>query len=294
MNTSVPGVHTCIATSYNNGCSVVKTYTVLQDIVPPALVDRGTFTLDCSPNPTVLIQPQFTGTTTGFTYSWTAPSNVLISNPTASYQIANGVGIYKVVVTNTLNGCVSSAIFDVIPGTLTAQFTPDKDKGFAPLSVQFSNLSTSSNGSSSITCLWNFSNGQTSTQFNSSTTFNSPGIYTVVLIATKGPCQDTSYHVITVESPSSLEVPNIFTPNGDGVNDVFRLIATQLKNIRIIIFDRWGNRVYEVESETGNIAWDGKNLQGKECAAGVYFYVLTAKGQDDTEYEKKGNITLSR
>jgi len=47
MNTSVPGVHTCIATSYINGCSVVKTYTVLQDIVPPALVDGDPLESTC-------------------------------------------------------------------------------------------------------------------------------------------------------------------------------------------------------------------------------------------------------
>jgi gliding motility-associated-like protein len=61
-----------------------------------------------------------------------------------------------------------------------------------------------------------------------------------------------------------------------------------------MIFDRWGNRVYEVTSETGNFAWDGKNLQGKDCADGTYFYVITAKGKDEVEYEQKGNVSLYR
>ncbi|MCE3229545.1 MAG: gliding motility-associated C-terminal protein, partial [Bacteroidetes bacterium] len=60
------------------------------------------------------------------------------------------------------------------------------------------------------------------------------------------------------------------------------------------IFDRWGNRVYEVTSNTGNIAWDGKSLDGKECPAGTYFYIIKAKGKDAKDYDMKGNVSLYR
>jgi hypothetical protein len=49
-----------------------------------------------------------------------------------------------------------------------------------------------------------------------------------------------------------------------------------------------------VQSETGNFAWDGKNLQGKNCAGGVYFYLIKGIGRDEKEYEKKGQVTLVR
>jgi gliding motility-associated-like protein len=91
-----------------------------------------------------------------------------------------------------------------------------------------------------------------------------------------------------------MEVPNIFSPNKDGVNDFFRLVASNLAEVSVVIYDRWGNKVYETESATGNFAWDGKNLQGKDCAPGVYFYIINAKGKDDKPYEKKGNVTLVR
>ncbi|MBK7309364.1 MAG: gliding motility-associated C-terminal domain-containing protein [Sphingobacteriaceae bacterium] len=94
--------------------------------------------------------------------------------------------------------------------------------------------------------------------------------------------------------PSKLEVPNVFTPNGDKVNDVFRLIAASLLEIEATIFDRWGNKVYEVTSGTGNIGWDGKNMFGKECPSGTYFYMIKAKGKDAQEYDLKGNVTLFR
>ena len=64
--------------------------------------------------------------------------------------------------------------------------------------------------------------------------------------------------------------------------------------ITALIHDRWGNKVYETTSNTGNIAWDGKNFQGAECSPGVYFYIIKASGKDGKEYSNKGNVTLMR
>ncbi|MFN7910556.1 MAG: gliding motility-associated C-terminal domain-containing protein, partial [Bacteroidota bacterium] len=97
-----------------------------------------------------------------------------------------------------------------------------------------------------------------------------------------------------VDIPSKLEVPNVFTPNGDNSNDVFFVKASNLTEITAVIFDRWGNKVYDVVSKTGNIAWDGKNFKGQECPSGTYFYVIKGSGKDGTEYEKKGNLSLFR
>jgi gliding motility-associated-like protein len=110
----------------------------------------------------------------------------------------------------------------------------------------------------------------------------------------KGNCQDIAKKIIKVDIPSKLEVPNVFTPNGDGSNDIFFLSAANLTEITALIFDRWGNKVYELTSNTGNIAWDGKNQTGKDVAEGTYFYVITAKGKDDEAYSTKGNLSLYR
>ncbi len=61
-----------------------------------------------------------------------------------------------------------------------------------------------------------------------------------------------------------------------------------------MIYDRWGTKVFEVTSDTGNFAWDGTNLQGQKCAEGVYFYVLHATGADDQQYDMNGNVSLFR
>jgi gliding motility-associated-like protein len=299
LNTSIPGVHTCVATSAINGCSVVRTYTVIQDITPPAVANIGqSFTLDCGNNPTTQICVVLTTTISGLTYTWDVlPNTTTLSSLTTSCITVGNLGEYACTITNTVNGCKTQANYEVIPGNLNVDFTPDKQEGFAPLTVNFTNNSSSSTGSQSITSNWYFGNGSTATNTNNATmntTYNSPGIYTVVLIATKGTCIDTAIKIIKVEIPSQMEVPNIFSPNKDGVNDFFRLVASNLAEVSVVIYDRWGNKVYETESATGNFAWDGKNLQGKDCAPGVYFYIINAKGKDDKPYEKKGNVTLVR
>ncbi|MCX8080417.1 MAG: gliding motility-associated C-terminal domain-containing protein, partial [Bacteroidia bacterium] len=298
LNTSIPGVHTCIATSQINGCSVVRTYTVVQDITPPTLDPKQAFILECNNNPTVQILPSIISPTSGMTYSWIPPYGATVTpNLTSSVITTNYPGLYRFIVTNTVNGCISQITYTVVNGTITANFTPEPPEGFAPLQVNFINNSSTSLGNLNIQSTWYYGNGTsasyTQTQ-NGSAVYNAPGIYTVVLVVKKGACIDTVVKTIKVDMPSQLEVPNIFSPNKDGVNDVFRLVATNLSEVNVVIFDRWGNKVYETESKSGNFAWDGKNLQGKDCAAGVYFYVIKAKGKDDKPFEKKGNVTLVR
>jgi gliding motility-associated-like protein len=298
-NTTAPGSHTAISVSSVNGCSTSATYVVASDFTPPALSPAPNFTLDCSNNPTVLIIPVITPTAGPYTFTWTAPPDVLISNPFGRNLLANLTGLYKLAVTNTVNGCVAFETYYVVPGDIKADFIPSVNSGFAPLQVTFNNTSQTSTGASSINCLWSFGNGVATPSIVSNTisptvTYSTAGTYSVLLQVSKGGCTDTAMKIIVVEVPSKLEIPNVFTPNGDKVNDIFRVIASNLSEIDAQIYDRWGNLVYSVVSETGNIAWDGKNLQGKDCPSGTYFYVIKAKGKDGEEYNEKGNVSLFR
>mgnify|MGYP000550117058 CR=1 FL=1 len=95
---------------------------------------------------------------------------------------------------------------------------------------------------------------------------------------------------------TQLYLPSAFTPNGDGLNDFFRIPPGSLNSLSsLVIYDRWGNKVYELLNATnGNVAWDGKNQAGTDCAEGTYYYILKATGKDDKAYEYKGNISLFR
>ena len=298
FNTTSAGTHTSISMSVVNGCTYSATYIVASDFVPPALNVSPAFTLDCATNPTVTLTPSITGSSAGFTYSWTVPAGALTSALTGSALTTNYTGGYMVVVTNTLNGCVNQAFYQVVEGGIKASFNAIPNYGVAPLNVTFNNTSSTSTGATSIISTWGYGNGAvTQTVYNTqptSATYTAAGTYIVYLQVKKGLCIDTAMRTVIVDLPSKLEVPNVFTPNGDKSNDIFRLRATNLSELYIIIYDRWGTKVYELTSETGNFAWDGKAQTGKECAAGVYFYIIKGTGKDGQVYDLRGNVSLFR
>lgn len=301
FNTTAAGTHTSISTSVVNGCTYSATYIVASDLVPPSVDFTPIYTLDCGNNQatiTTVATP-----TNDLTYYWNAfPPGVVVTNRTKPFILGSQIGEYGVIVTNTVNGCKTSGVYDVVPGSLNVDFTPNTQYGYSPLLVTFQNNSSSSITGGTMIATWSFGNGSIFTNtytngisiFIPTTTYSAAGSYSVLLNINKGTCKGTQIKIINVEIPSKLEVPNVFTPNGDKVNDVFRLITSSLAEVQASIFDRWGNKVYEVDSDTGNIEWNGKNQFGKDCPSGVYFYVIKANGKDGQEYNVKGNVSLFR
>jgi gliding motility-associated-like protein len=106
-----------------------------------------------------------------------------------------------------------------------------------------------------------------------------------------------------VVEPSELDAPNVFTPNGDGVNDYFLVQAKSLKSFKITIFSRSGHKVYEFEQTEEKFEWEGWDgtIQGKGenfAQPGVYYYVIEAVGWDAERYRGhppyKGFVYLYR
>jgi gliding motility-associated-like protein len=108
-------------------------------------------------------------------------------------------------------------------------------------------------------------------------------------------CQtsDTSEIIATTINPfgNGIYIPNAFTPNGDGSNDIFRVYGTAINSVRLQIYNQWGDMVFS--STDLAIGWDGNN-KGNKSPASVYTYTLEAKMQDGTDIVKKGTFTLIR
>ena len=168
----------------------------------------------------------------------------------------------------------------------TASFAADSTEGCVPLTVHFSNTSTLA-----TSYFWDFGNGNTSTDLNPKYTFDKIGRYNACLTVTDNDnCTDKMCTKIDVYIIPRFVIPNVFTPNGDGVNDVFTIKGSGLESVHGEIYNRWGQKEYEWDTTNGG--WDGHSASGAACNEGTYYFVLKIKGMDAKEYEEKGSLTL--
>lgn len=94
-------------------------------------------------------------------------------------------------------------------------------------------------------------------------------------------------------SESKLEMPNAFSPNGDGINDIYKAKDGHRSIIEFhgYIFNRWGQKLFEWTDINGG--WNGK-YKGQEAKPGVYFCLVNAKGADGREFHIKRDVNLFR
>lgn len=133
--------------------------------------------------------------------------------------------------------------------------------------------------------------------------FTEAGSHRIVLYATFINGNDTVAYTkdywqdaqpITIQiSESKLEMPNAFSPNGDGINDIYRAKNNYQSIVEFdaYIFNRWGQKIYEWHDPAGG--WDGK-FNGKDVKQGVYFVLVKAKGADGRKYNIKKDVNLLR
>ena len=114
-------------------------------------------------------------------------------------------------------------------------------------------------------------------------TFMEKGNYRAVVVVSNSDCELDSVEFTISVSESMLLIPNVFTPNGDGANDEFRVAYRSLKEFHCWVYNRWGHLVYEWTDPAKG--WDG-TIGGKPAAEGAYFYVIRALGTDADENAK--------
>lgn len=93
-------------------------------------------------------------------------------------------------------------------------------------------------------------------------------------------------------SQSNVDVPNVFTPNNDGVNDFFKIRTNGYETLRCTIYDRYGSVVYEFFGLNGS--WDGRTHAGMECSNGTYFVILNLGVEGGESKSFQGDLQLLR
>ena len=220
-------------------------------------------------------------------------------NDTSSFvHIYDLAGTYNVnVILSDDDGCQVPYLLDPITifyADIDAFFTSSMSEGQVTESFVFDDQSTSTL-SNIVSWDWDFSTSTISNNTDQDVEFSSEnsGEQTIILtVSDTNGCSD-SYQLQVLIS-ADFTIPNVFTPNADGVNDFFSLDFDAFNGYDFVIVNRWGNVVMDGNDFSGTKMWDGNNKQGKECAEGVYFYKFIGHFYDDSSIIKHGNVTLIR
>jgi len=143
-----------------------------------------------------------------------------------------------------------------------------------------------------LTYFWDFGDGTTSSDFEPKHIYSDTYDHKITLDVTSEIGCKSRIELYYI-APSTVYVPNAFTPNADGLNDFLEVKANNLRAFKMIIYDRWGNKVYELDSPDQR--WGGNNQGGGYYLEnGVYNYVIKGKDDKGIEFVQKGSVNLIR
>jgi hypothetical protein len=260
---------------------VEKEITVIE-----APVIRATGAAGCFP---LLLQAELVSGVAGGTFVWYdsrgdsvgTGAQLILPGPVAdsTYSVEYRVG-----------SCGSSRVSVSVQGVPTPVLTgvsatpPLQPAPEGPVNIDFTALYQAP-ANSPVNFTWFFGDGgQYSSSQPQAAHLYSPGVYTLTLIAAIGDCRDTLTVTVEVLGSRQLIIPNVFTPNGDGINDVWIPVGAGIRRMDIRIYDRWGKILYQ-----GAGPW-----RGEEAIEGVYTYVVDVEFLDGSRVSRAGTVTLLR
>ena len=283
----------------NAGCASVRA--PVNVVVAPAPVVIATNTSICPGNSATLTATSSDPAATINWYATATNNNILYSGSSFVTPIINTATSYYAQAVDNSTGCVS--VLSVVQVNILQQLP-------APT------VTVESTTSSSVTFQWNAVDGATGYQvsIDNGQTFTNPSsgsnglTHTItglqpeqsvtILVQALGAadCQlSSSSTAVTAQAVNPFSnviyVPNAFTPNGDGNNDIVYVHSESIRSLKFYIYDQWGELLYTSTSQQSG--WDG-SYHGKKEPVGVYVYYLEAIMNDGKQINKKGTITLLR
>jgi gliding motility-associated-like protein len=280
------GVYTLLVTDPANGCTASST--VLVDASEVLLPTATSVAPDCiTPTGTIV----FSGGATG-SYLYSIDDGAHFSQDSVFANLP--AGLYPTVVQDA-GGCEQTATVD-LPGVtpLTVDLGPDQTvpAGAAVLLQPALNIPADEVAAA----VWTPATGLDCADCLSPIATALQGLtYTVLVTSTSG-CTGTASVVIRVEVQDHIYVPNVFSPDADGENDIFRVYTNMpLANFEMAVFDRWGGLLFQTDDMSSG--WDG-SARGKALQPGVYAYFIRFDyAEANGEVEKRlleGGVLLVR
>ncbi|CAN5912326.1 hypothetical protein BH11BAC7_BH11BAC7_14340 [soil metagenome] len=296
--------------SVNTNVVVTTTYTVVLTDNCGTAPDSSTITVTVNPQPIVFIAAtnatsgclplcvDFTNTTPNTaSILWTFGNGAgtsTLPNPTYCFG-TSGTFDVSAEVTDII-GCTGTAILanyvTVYPLPTAAFSASPQPATELNNQVTFTDLSLGA-----ISWIWSFgADDSASVLQNPIYTFQDTGTFNVQLIVTNQyGCQDDVTIPLRVDPDYALFIPNTFTPNGDGLNDLFfpQGVGVNMNKFTMYVFDRWGNLIYK--TETWPAGWDG-TVQGtsRPCQQDTYVYKITTMNPEGSRKVYIGHVNLIR
>ena len=298
---AVQNVNPVQTTTYNvtvtdaNGCEATASITIVVAPIDASVPDE---IIVCLPTDEAVITVTNLDANQILTYAW-SPAGAIISGGNAETVRINPTltNVFTVALENqfgcrdTLMGIIR--IID-LPATLVATVNPDTiNRGeTAQLNAQ---------GCMDCTYTWTSApNDNTISNPNIANPTVSPSettTYTVQVTDTNGCSASASVTLVVRSCDPVVFLPNAFTPNGDGVNDVWRMRSNSLQQLKdegeayLVVYNRWGQKVFETRDPF--VGWDG-TLNGRQLPPDVYGYRVVTVCPGGERYENQGNVTLLR
>ncbi len=281
--TNVTSASTYTVTTTNAGCSVKNTQDI--NVFPGLVINMLPTTNGCSGRPVDIGATVSGGNPLpGYTYVWSPDVGGTMTGP-GPYSVLSSNQTYTCTVTD---GCKATAT-----GTTQVIVTPTPVAGFVPMPADsvlaggyLSFKNTSTGGS---TYYWTFGNGSTSDSAFPYEQFLIPGNYIVTQwVVSAAGCRDSISDTILVKQ--WIFIPNVFTPNNDGINDVFHVTMAGAKSYHIEIFNRWGEQVFNANDP--NIDWNGRSPAGVRESDGIYYYQIIATDYTGKNYNLDGYVQI--
>ncbi|HBL39033.1 MAG TPA: hypothetical protein DDZ19_08115, partial [Flavobacteriales bacterium] len=286
-----PGTYTVEVTATANGCEVTASEDVWV-IVDPSIGFQGGPPIGCPPHSVSFTNTSETETATTYLWDFGDGSTSIAPNPVHVYQNS---GDFSVTLTMNASGYCSTELILSQPNLIEVYPIPDAGFDITPNQVDIlnPNVEFESLASGNVDCFYNFGDGGSSSSCNGSYTFSDGGLFNVVqTVVNEAGCTNTAIGQVAV-SGSVFYAPNAFTPNHDGLNDVWQPVALGITQYHLQIYNRWGEMIWETWEP--NTPWLGQVKDGQHFAIdGLYFYEAWTEDQLQFPRTYSGIIQLTR
>jgi len=225
-------------------------------------------------------------------WSWLA-NGVPFSAATNPAHCFTNPGLYNIgLMVQTADGCIDTV---EVPNFINAYSLPQAGFTLNSYSISFSDPLVEVHDEAVNTTSWQYNMGDGTLFFSANPVhlYGDSGTYCITQIVTSSNgCKDTTVACLDIYLDPLLYIPNSFTPNGDGLNEIFSAKGVELVTFEMRIFDRWGMEIFY--SNDMSKGWNGQRINGSLCMQDVYVYKVSATDINGDEYELMGQVNLIR